>query len=138
MATKKSEGAVTAPPLRAIGYLRVSTGRQADKGMGLEAQRAAVERYAAEQGLALVDVVREAASGGVASGEVFSWEHRPVLLDLLERARARAFDVLLVARFDRLSRDSATLTVLERMLRQHGVEVMSAAEGNGDAPLARL
>jgi DNA invertase Pin-like site-specific DNA recombinase len=66
-----------------------------------------------------VDVVTETASGGVQNGAEFSWEHRPVLLELIERARAGEFEVLLVARLDRLSRDHATLVVLERRLQRH-------------------
>ena len=46
--------------------------------------------------------------------------------------------MLLVAKLDRLSRDYATLTVLERKLQRHGVEVVSAAEENGDGPIAEF
>src|SRR5262249_38046786 len=121
---------------RAIGYLRVSTSLQAENGLGLEVQRDAVREYASNHGLELVDVVQEAASGGVRGGELFSWERRPVLLQLIDRAERGEFDVLLVARLDRLSRDYATLVVLERMLERHNVEVISAAEENGDGPVA--
>lgn len=125
---------------KAVGYLRVSTGLQAEKGMGLEVQRQAVTEYAAAHGLELVDVVQEAASGGIRAGEVFSWEHRPVLLQLMERAQAGEFNTLLVAKFDRLSRDAPSLEMLVRILAtgKHPVEVASAAEDNGDGPVARL
>ncbi len=69
-----SEGAGHAPAPRAIGYVRVSTALQRDHGMGLDVQRDAIAAYTAEHGLELVDVVREAASGGVRDGEVFAWE----------------------------------------------------------------
>jgi site-specific DNA recombinase len=121
---------------RAIGYLRVSTDLQAEKGMGLAVQRERVTEYAEREGVELVDVVQEAASGGVRNGELFSWEHRPILLDVLERAKAGEFELLIVARFDRLSRDHATLTIIERMLGQHGVRVVSTDEENGDGPIA--
>jgi site-specific DNA recombinase len=123
---------------RAVGYLRVSTAGQAEKGMGLAAQRERVTAYARAKGWALVDVVEEAASGGVLAEEEFSWEHRPALLALMERAKAQGFDVLLVAKLDRLSRDYATLTVLERRLQRTGVEVVSVAEENGDGPVAEF
>jgi len=54
----------------------------------------------------------------------------------MERAERREYDVLIVARFDRLSRDYATLAVLERQLERHGVRVVSTAEENGDGPVA--
>jgi DNA invertase Pin-like site-specific DNA recombinase len=76
-----------------------------------------------------LDVITETASGGAQNGADFAWEHRPVLLDLIERAQAGEYDVLLVTRLDRLSRDHATLVVLERRLERHGVRVVSVAEG---------
>ena len=86
----------------------------------------------------LVDIVQEAASGGVQDGEEFSYEHRPVLLSLIDRAQAGEYDVLLVAKLDRLSRDFPTLAVLERRLQRFGVEVVSRREENGDGPLAEF
>ena len=93
-----------------------------------------MEAHAAEQGLTLIDVVTETGSGAVREGEeVFSHEHRPRLIGLLDR---RDFDVLLVARLDRLSRDLATPVYLERTLKSHGVTVVSATEKNGDGAYA--
>lgn len=123
---------------RAVGYLRVSTLGQQRDGLGLEVQRESVTAYAAEKRLELIEVVEEAASGGVRDGEEFSYEHRPALLSLMARAGTGAFDILLVAKLDRLSRDYATLIVLERRLERSGVEVVSAAEENGDGPVAEL
>jgi DNA invertase Pin-like site-specific DNA recombinase len=71
-------------------------------------------------------------------GEEFSYEHRPVLLSLIERAEQGEYDVLLVARLDRLSRDYPTLAVLERRLQRFGVEVVSTAEENGDGAMAEF
>jgi site-specific DNA recombinase len=133
----KTDDGAARSPVRALGYLRVSTRGQAERGMGLASQRDRVTAYASEKGYALLDVVEEAASGGVQRDEVFSWEHRPVLLDVLERAKARELDVLIVAKLDRLSRDHTTLVVLERQLQRHDVIVESVAEAqNGDGPLA--
>lgn len=107
--------------------------------MSLSAQHDRVAEYAREKDYGLVDVVEEAASGAVRPDEVFSWEHRPALLDVIERARASEFDVLVVPKLDRLSRDHTTLVVLERQLQRHGVVVESVAEAqNGDGPLAEF
>ena len=120
---------------RAIGYLRVSTRGQAEKGMGLEAQRKRVLDYTSERGYELLEVVQEAASGAVQNGELFSHQHRPVLTSLIARAGRREYDVLLVASFDRLSRDYMSLLFLKRLLKTYGVETVSTLEenGNGDA-----
>jgi site-specific DNA recombinase len=123
---------------RAIGYLRVSTAGQAERGMGLEAQRDKVRELAKTKGYELVDIVQESASGAVQNGEELSWEHRPVLLGLMDQARAGEYDTLLVAKLDRLSRDYPSLAVLERKLQKWGVEVVSAAEENGDGPVAEF
>lgn len=121
---------------RAVGYLRVSTSLQAEKGMGLEAQRRQVASCAKAEEYDLIETVKETASGGVRAGETFSWEHRPALLDLMARAATDEYDVLLVAKYDRLSRDYATLVALERELEKHGVEIVSASEKNGDGEIA--
>jgi site-specific DNA recombinase len=123
---------------RAVAYLRVSTQGQAERGMSLQSQRERVTEYARTKGWKLLDVVEEAASGGVKSGEEFSWQHRPGLLRILDRAERGELDVLLVAKLDRLSRDYATLTVLERRLQRHEVDVVSTAEENGDGPIAEF
>jgi len=107
--------------------------------MGLAAQRDRVTEYARDKSYDLREIVEEAASGGVRSDEVFSWEHRPVLLALLDRAQAHEFDLLIVAKLDRLSRDHVTLVVIERQMQRHGVAVESVAEEqNGDGPLAEF
>ena len=48
---------------KAIGYIRVSTNRQADNGYGLEAQRDQIQRYLREQGLELVALIPDVMSG---------------------------------------------------------------------------
>jgi len=124
---------------RAIAYLRVSTDSQADKGIGLEVQRGRVTDYATEHGIELVGVVQEAASGGIREGQEFSYEHRPILLGLIERARAGEYDILLIAKYDRLSRDYATLITLERRFRKLGVSIVSTDEQtNGDGAIAEF
>src|SRR5579862_4744812 len=88
-------------PLRALAYLRVSTVGQAERGMSLAAQRDRVTEYIKAKRWQLVDIVEEAASGGIREGEEFSWQHRPALLNVMERAEQHEFDVLLVAKLDR-------------------------------------
>ncbi len=48
---------------KAIGYIRVSTNRQADNGYGLEAQREQIEQYCHAQGLELVALIPDVMSG---------------------------------------------------------------------------
>ena len=79
----------------AVGYIRVSTDMQAADGLSLDAQAAAIEQYCAMQGLKLVEIHKDVLSGGKAE--------RPGLQDAL-RSLQRGVDVLVVLKFDRLSR----------------------------------
>jgi site-specific DNA recombinase len=98
-------------PVRAIGYLRVSTDRQAESGLGLEAQEAAVRSAASRSRL---DMGRVFVDGGT-SGKL-AIEDRPVLLDAV--AALRRGDVLLVAKRDRLGRDVIAVAMIERLIAQ--------------------
>jgi DNA invertase Pin-like site-specific DNA recombinase len=91
--------------MKAIAYLRVSTTEQGNSRLGLEAQRAAVEAFAKAEGIQLLDVVEEVASGGL------DLNQRPVLAAALNAAkRAKAY--VLVAKLDRLSRSVALISSL--------------------------
>lgn len=81
-----------------IGYLRVSTEEQASSGLGLEAQRDTIARYAASHGW---DVVWYE-DAGVSAKSL----DRPQLQAALARLHPKKRDVdgLLVAKLDRLSR----------------------------------
>jgi site-specific DNA recombinase len=124
--------------MRAIGYVRVSSAGQAERGMSLASQRERVKEYAKAKGYRLVDVVEEAASAAVRDGDEVSYERRPVLLGLIERAERGEYDVLVVPKYDRLSRDYASLIMLKRRLKKADVELVSVAEENGDSPVAEM
>src|SRR3984893_18752061 len=84
----------------AIGYVRVSTTSQGRSGLGLEAQRAAIARFAEQEGLTVAQVFEEIETGSGAD----AWERRPQLAAALKAAR-KAKAPVLVAKLDRLSRD---------------------------------
>jgi DNA invertase Pin-like site-specific DNA recombinase len=80
----------------AIGYIRVSTARQGRSGLGLEAQQAAIARFAEAEAFKLVATFTETESGAE--------DDRPELNAAIERAR-RVKAPVIVAKLDRLSRD---------------------------------
>jgi DNA invertase Pin-like site-specific DNA recombinase len=92
---------------QAIAYYRVSTERQKRSGLGIEAQRAAVERFADAEGIPLVAEFVEAESGKGTD----ALERRPQLAAALALARHRKCYVV-VAKLDRLSRDVAFISGL--------------------------
>lgn len=90
----------------AVAVLRVSTQGQADSGLGLDAQREAVEAFANAQGLRLVDVVEDTASGTLPPTQ------RPGMTRALQLLAAGEAGLLVAARADRLTRKTADLYAL--------------------------
>jgi DNA invertase Pin-like site-specific DNA recombinase len=90
-----------AVPMRlVVAYLRVSTDRQGKSGLGIEAQREAVARFAAAEGLEVLAEFVEVETGKGCD----ALERRPMLRDALAAAR-KAKAAVVVAKLDRLSRD---------------------------------
>jgi DNA invertase Pin-like site-specific DNA recombinase len=83
-----------------VGYFRVSTGRQGRSGLGLEAQRDAVHRFAETNGLSIGSEFTEIETGKGSD----ALERRPHLTEALRAARKLRCPVV-VSKLDRLSRD---------------------------------
>jgi DNA invertase Pin-like site-specific DNA recombinase len=82
---------------RVVGYVRVSTEQQADRGVSLEAQRAKLEAYAVAMDLELVAIEEDA---GLSAKTL----ERPALQRALAMLDAGTAEGLLVAKLDRLTR----------------------------------
>lgn len=121
--------------LKAVAYFRVSTDKQAQSGLGLEAQQEAVQAFAAASGL---DVIQTFTDAGV-SGKT-DLAQRPGLLQAIEAAKEEGAQTLIVAKLCRLSRDVLNSMLIERTLGRSGIKLVSAAgEGTGsDDPSAIL
>jgi DNA invertase Pin-like site-specific DNA recombinase len=101
---------------RTIAYLRVSTDKQADKGVSLEAQQEKVKAYAALYDLELVEVITDAG----ASAKTIN---RPGLQKALEKLTQGEADALLVVKLDRLTRSVADLG---KLIEEHFTEGKAA------------
>lgn len=86
-----------------ISYLRVSTQRQGQSGLGIEAQRAAVDQYLNSIGGTLIEEHVEIESG--------SARDRPVLMQSIAMCRKEKA-TLLIAKLDRLARNVAFVSTL--------------------------
>ena len=95
-----------------VAYYRVSTERQGESGLGLEAQRAKVEAMAAERRAAVVAEFVEVESGRKAD--------RPQLAAALAEAR-RLGAALAVAKLDRIARDAELVLRLSREAAANGM-----------------
>jgi DNA invertase Pin-like site-specific DNA recombinase len=90
-----------------VSYIRVSTSRQGQSGLGLEAQQLAVTNFVKSQG-ADAEIIREFVEVESAKGNVF----RPVLAEAIKVCKANGF-CLCVAKLDRLSRNLHFVTTLQ-------------------------
>lgn len=110
----------TPPPkdIRYVSYLRVSTARQGTSGLGLEAQREAVQRFAQHAQRPIVAEFVEIESGRI--------KDRPQLSAALTECRT-AKATLLIAKLDRLARNVAFVS----SIMDSGVEFVAT-----DAPFA--
>jgi DNA invertase Pin-like site-specific DNA recombinase len=92
---------------RAVAYLRVSTQQQQRSGLGIEAQRAAIERFAAAESLTMIEEYSEFETGKGAD----ALDRRPQLAAALAAAK-KAKCSIVVSKLDRLSRDVAFVSGL--------------------------
>lgn len=124
-AKRQGNGAV------AVAYLRVSTD---DQALGPDAQRAAIERWAVARG---VTVAAWHCDHGVSGAAPL--DERPAMLAALADLGAHGAGLLVVAKRDRLARDTMVAAMVERMAGAAGATVASAAgEGEGTGPEALL
>jgi DNA invertase Pin-like site-specific DNA recombinase len=90
-----------------ISYCRVSTERQGRSGLGLEAQREAVRRFAETNGFEVAHELVEVETGSGAD----ALNRRPRLAAALAKAKKLRCSIV-VAKLDRLSRDVAFISGL--------------------------
>ena len=88
-----------------VVYRRVSTQRQGDSGLGLEAQTDAVNRFIQSSGGEIMAELTEIESG--------KCNDRPVLLEAIRQCKEHGY-ILLVAKLDRLTRNLHFVTTLQQ------------------------
>jgi DNA invertase Pin-like site-specific DNA recombinase len=116
----------------AVGYARVSTLGQADEGVSLEAQQAAIARFCKAQGLELLEVCVDAGVSGAAE-----LGKRPGLLAALELVRKHKASLVAYKR-DRIARDVVLAATVERMAQSAKGAVLTVEGDNGNSPEAAL
>jgi DNA invertase Pin-like site-specific DNA recombinase len=109
--------------MQLVAYVRVSTSKQE---LGPEAQREMITAYAAKHGHTVVDWYEEHISGAA------DIDKRHVLMDALS-ALSDSMG-LVVAKRDRLSRDTTMGGMIKYLVRKKGAVVLSAdSNGNGSS-----
>ena len=130
---RRTRTRTAAPSTVAAGYLRVSTADQADSGLGLAAQRAAILDYAEREGLTVAGFYTDAGvSGSIAPDD------RPGMAAALETLADHGAGVLIAAKQDRVSRSTGdTAALLDRSIREGWRLVTADGQVGDDSPMGR-
>lgn len=107
--------------MRAVGYVRVSTDRQADRGVSLEAQAEKIRAMAVVHNAELLDII-------VDGGESAKSLQRPGIERLLALVDEKKVQAVIVAKLDRLTRSVKDLCVLLERFERRCVALISVAE----------
>jgi DNA invertase Pin-like site-specific DNA recombinase len=105
---------------KALGYIRVSTRDQGEHGHSLDGQRARLVEACAREGLQLVEVVCDVASGA---------KQRDGLAAVQRRLEAGEAQVLVSPKVDRIGRSLVGLYHLVEWAEAKGIDVLTADEG---------
>jgi DNA invertase Pin-like site-specific DNA recombinase len=108
--------------VKVAAYLRVSTDRQAEHGLGLDVQRAEIKKWAKANGHR---IVMWAQDEGVSGSN--GLDTREALPEVLAAVRSRVAAGLVVYRLDRLARDLVLQEQLLAEVRRMGGEVFSTS-----------
>ena len=114
---------------RAALYMRVST-----KGHGqtTDTQALALREYAGHRGFQVIDEYRDEGISGAK-------DRRPALDRMMQDARRRKFDAVLVARFDRFARSTKHLVLALEEFSSLGIDFISLNESiDTSSPMGRM
>ncbi|MDC9823273.1 recombinase family protein [Devosia sp. ZB163] len=127
--TEEVAGEHSATALRACGYFRVSTGRQAEGDLSIPDQRKQVTSFCEARTWTLVTEYVE-------PGASATDDQRPEFQRMIERATDddRPFDVIVVHSYSRFFRDSFGLEMYIRKLAKADVRLISVTQELGDDP----
>src|SRR5437868_4547573 len=106
--------------MKAIGYVRVSTDKQAEQGVSLKAQSEKIRAMTLVHDAELIDVIVDAESAKDLN--------RAGMRRLLALVDARQVQAVIVAKLDRLTRSVKDLCTLLELFEKRGVGLISVAE----------
>jgi site-specific DNA recombinase len=107
--------------MKTVGYVRVSTDKQADHGVSLDAQAAKIRAMALLHDRELVDMI-------VDGGESAKSLKRPGMAKLLAMVDAGHVQTVIIAKLDRLTRSVKDLCELLERFERRSVALVSVAE----------
>lgn len=115
----------------AIGYIRVSTDRQATEGISLELQTAKINAMALVKGYEVAEIIMDDESGKSLS--------RDGIQKVLQLVRSKKVDCVIIAKLDRLTRNLRDLLMILDVFKRSGVALISLNESiDTSTPIGRM
>lgn len=120
---------ISGPGLRAAGYFRVSTGKQAESDLSIPDQRSQTASYCQSRSWLLI---AEFVEPGMSATD----DNRPEFQRMIERATDddHPYDVIVVHSYSRFFRDGFALEMYVRKLAKANVRLVSITQELGDDP----
>ncbi len=116
--------------VKVVLYVRVSTDKQAEFGMSLDAQTAELERYCGERDWDIADTFID---GGFSGKDT----DRPAFKRMMQRIKEGGIDAIAVTKLDRLTRSVRNLCEInEDVLKGFGVNLICTRDGINTFELA--
>ena len=115
--------------LKAVIYARYSSSNQREES--IEGQIRECTEYAEKNGITIIrSYIDRAKSARTAN--------RPEFQKMVSDSNSKMFDIVLVYKLDRFSRDMDDSAIYKHILKQNGVKVVSAMEDITDSPESKL
>lgn len=111
-------------------YIRVSTERQVKEGYSVAAQKQNLSTFAKQQGWNIYDIY---ADEGISGKNI---QDRPEVKRLIEDIKQNKIDVVVLYKFDRLTRDSRDTEDIITLVQECGVQVFTLSGGVVDVSTA--
>ena len=111
-------------------YIRVSTERQAKEGYSVPAQKQNLSSFAKQQGWNIYDIY---ADEGISAKNI---QDRPEVKRLIDDIKQNKLDVVILYKFDRLTRDSRDTEDIISLIQTFGIQVFTLSGGTVDVSTA--
>jgi len=106
--------------MRAVGYCRFSSEQQRG-GYSIDAQKDAITAYCKAKDLKLLKFYVDEAKTGTK-------DKRDEFQQMIDDAKSKLFDVVIVHKLDRFSRNRYDFAVYKKILKDHGITLVSVTE----------
>jgi site-specific DNA recombinase len=111
-------------------YIRVSTERQAQEGYSVAAQKENLTNFAKEQKWNIFNIY---ADEGISGKNI---QDRPGVIRLINDIKNKKVDVVVLYKFDRLTRDMSDTESIMKLIQECGIEVYTISGGAVDVSTA--